>query len=347
MHEDTTIYEAAKYPWARNARSLLKDLDISLKEVDDNPRILKRAQQRLMAALESRLSTPRRSEQSDEYIELTSFFVAKALVDGIGSMYLRRRWATAEAKRAEVYFLKETNAKLASLAKHEFNWQINTEISRIAGRVFSHSLSFSNYLAATAGFHEKEWKLINKRLIDGFVLLRKNETTRVLRAALEKMLLRDIKKVSADFPPRIHEIYAALEEQVRQQTDRMRQEIQGEIIPDAFPPCMAALLNDLEEGRPLSHIARFAITAFLLNVGMDVDGILELFMKAPDFREDLARYQIEHIAGKRGSTVYTSPSCAYMISVRLCVDPDKAEVRRHPLLYYRKRRKWRSKKNTT
>jgi DNA primase large subunit len=282
-------------------------------------------------------------QSDDEYIELTSFFVAKALVDGIGSMFLRRRWATAEAKRAERYLLKESEAKLPQFAQHEFNWQISSA-GRVTSRIFSHRLHFANYLAATAGFHEREWKLVNKRLAKGYVLLRKSETVRVIRAAVEKMLIRDIKKVPANFPPNIQKVYEDIDETVRKQTDRMRQEIQGEIVTEAFPPCMQALLADMNEGKPLSHIARFAITAFLLNIGMDVDSVLELFMRAPDFREDLARYQIEHIAGKRGSTEYTPPSCAYMISVRLCVDPDKAESRRHPLAYYRRRRKWLSKR---
>jgi len=343
MQEDISIHEAAKYPWSVMARSLLKKLDVTLGEVDNNPRIVQRAHDRLLRALDTQRTRTKEMQSDDEYVELTSFFVAKALVDGIGSMFLRRRWATAEAKRAEGYLLKESETKLPQLTQQEFNWQISSA-GRVASRVFSHRLHFSNYLAATAGFHEREWKLVNKRLDNGYVLLRKSETVRVIRAAVEKMLIRDIKKVPANFPPNIQKVYEEIDETVQKQTNRMRQEIQGEIVTEAFPPCMQALLADMNEGKPLSHIARFAITAFLLNIGMDVDSVLELFMRAPDFREDLARYQIEHIAGKRGSTEYTPPSCAYMISVRLCVDPDKAESRRHPLAYYRRRRKWLSKR---
>jgi len=343
MQEDISIYEAAKYPWSVMARSLLKDLDISLTEVDKNPQIIQRAQQRLKDAIEAKSSHKKGSFSDDAYVELTSFFVAKALVDAIGSMYLRRRWATAEARSAEDFLIKESDSKLAQIAKQEFHWQITSNESRLAGRTFAYNVHFTNYLAAAAGFHEREWKLVNKRLTAGFVLLRKTETARVLRAAVEKLLVRDIKKVSADFPSNIQHVYEEMNSVVRKRADRLKQEIEGEIVPEAFPPCMQALLSDMKEGKPLSHIARFAITAFLLNVGMEIDSIVELFMQAPDFREDLARYQIEHIAGKRGSTAYTPPSCAYMISVRLCVDPDKAGTRRHPLNYYRYRRKRLSK----
>ncbi len=343
MQEDISIYEAAKYPWSVMARSLLKQLDVPLAEVDKNLRIVDRAKQRLMDAIETHSPRPKRGLSDDAYAELTSFFIAKALVDAIGSMYLRRRWATIEAKSTEDFLIKESDGKLAQFAKQEFDWQISSNGSRIAGRTYSHSIHFTNYLAAAAGFHEREWKLVNKRLNNGFVMLRKTETARVLRAAVEKLLIRDIKKVPADFPPNIQRVYEEIAVLVQKRADRLKQEIEGEIVSEAFPPCMQALLTDMRQGKPLSHIARFAITAFLLNVGMDVDSIVELFMQAPDFREDLARYQIEHIAGKRGSTAYTPPSCAYMISVRLCVDPDKAGTRRHPLNYYRYRRKQLSK----
>jgi DNA primase large subunit len=343
MQEDISIHEAAKYPWSVMARSLLKEYNILLSEVDNNPRIIQRVEQRLIDALETKAPRKYKVTNDDPYVELTSFFVAKALVDAIASMYLRRRWATAEAKSTEEFLIKETDSKLARIANREFNWQVKRVKSQIAGRLFTHSIHFTNYLSAANELRDLKWKLINKRLSNGFVLLRKTEITRVIRAAVEQLLVRDIKKVDAEFPPHIQEVYDDIDVKVRKRMDRHRQEIEGEITPEAFPPCMQAILSDLKEGKPLSHIARFAVTAFLLNVGMEVDSIIELFMKTPDFREDLARYQIEHIAGKRGSTAYTPPSCAYMLSVRLCVDPDKVGIRRHPLNYYRYRRKRVSK----
>jgi DNA primase large subunit len=344
MSEDKSIREAAKYPWSKDARALLKSSDVSLIDIATNPRVLKRAKQRLLSSLDTKSGRQDFDEDVDDYIELTSFFVAKAIIDAVGSMFLRRRWATVEAKRAEHFLHKESDIKLASIAKHEFGWKLTSEINRVAGREFSHSLHFANYLSSAANFHEREWKLVNKRLIDGLVLLRRGEAARVLGAAIEHLLVSDIKRVKAEFPSNIQQVYEEIEEKVRSRTTRMQQEMNGEILPDAYPPCMKVLLADMKEGKPLSHIARFAITAFLLNVGMDVDSILELFMKTPDFREDLARYQIQHIAGQRGSTAYISPGCPYMVSVRLCTNKDKlCERIRHPLSYYR-RRKWLSKR---
>ena len=60
MQEDISIYEAAKYPWSVMARSLLKQLDVPLAEVDKNLRIVDRAKQRLMDAIETQSPRPKR-----------------------------------------------------------------------------------------------------------------------------------------------------------------------------------------------------------------------------------------------------------------------------------------------
>jgi Ca2+-binding RTX toxin-like protein len=64
---------------------------------------------------------------------------------------------------------------------------------------------------------------------------------------------------------------------------------------------MKALLSDLQKGVNLPHTARFALTSFLANIGLDKEQIMELYRMAPDFREDLTRYQVEHITGGSGA----------------------------------------------
>jgi len=97
---------------------------------------------------------------------------------------------------------------------------------------------------------------------------------------------------------------------------------------------MRALLEEALAGKNLSHSARFALASFLLNIGKTVDEIIEIFRAAPDFREDIARYQVEHIAGLRGSkTKYTPFKCDNMRSLGLC--RWKCRGVKHPLQFYR------------
>jgi DNA primase large subunit len=72
---------------------------------------------------------------------------------------------------------------------------------------------------------------------------------------------------------------------------------------------------------------------------MTVDKLIEMYTSLSDFNQRLTRYQVEHIAGVRGSGVkYTPPSCDTLKTHGLCPGPDEvcASVK-HPLSYYRRK----------
>jgi DNA primase large subunit len=70
-----------------------------------------------------------------------------------------------------------------------------------------------------------------------------------------------------------------------------------------------------------SHKELFTVAAFLVNRGYSTEQILSMLAERPDFNEKIARYQVEHIAGLRGSrTKYRPPSCQTMRSLGLCVE---------------------------
>ena len=78
----------------------------------------------------------------------------------------------------------------------------------------------------------------------------------------------------------------------------------------------------------------------VVNIGHGVDEVLALFRTSPDFNERVARYQVEHLAGLRGSRVkYLPYKCANMRSLGLCADPEGRVCGRvsHPLQYYIRR----------
>jgi len=105
-----------------------------------------------------------------------------------------------------------------------------------------------------------------------------------------------------------------------------------ELAKTAFPPCIKAILETLLAGENLSHHQRFALASFLINIGAEIDAILELFRRSPDFNEKIARYQIEHIAGLRGSRKrYLPYSCATMNSLGLCIADCNVK---NPLVYF-------------
>jgi len=106
-----------------------------------------------------------------------------------------------------------------------------------------------------------------------------------------------------------------------------------------------AILANLKDGVNVPHTARFGVTAFLLNLGLSVDEIIEIYKNSPDFDEERTRYQVVHIAGESGSTRYTAPSCATMRTYGNCVDiDDVCEKINHPLSYYKLKLKLKQKR---
>ena len=118
----------------------------------------------------------------------------------------------------------------------------------------------------------------------------------------------------------------------------MEQQTFTELDISRIPPCIAFILAMTRAGQNVSHIARFAMTSFLVNIGMKVDAVLELFRTSPDFREDLARYQVEHIAGEISGTEYSPLSCDSMQTHGICYRKDALCGKiKHPLSYYEQR----------
>ena len=77
-----------------------------------------------------------------------------------------------------------------------------------------------------------------------------------------------------------------------------------------------------------------------------VDEIVDLFKSAPDFQQDLARYQVRHISGEFGSgKKYSVPACATLQTNHLCRAGDDRICQwvNHPLAYYRAKLRYRPK----
>ena len=113
------------------------------------------------------------------------------------------------------------------------------------------------------------------------------------------------------------------------------------VVQGAFPPCINALYADAAQSHHLSHIGRFTLTSFLVNIGITPEGLNDMFKTFSDYNERLTRYQIEHIAGERGSgTKYTCPQCSVLQTHGVCKNRDETcRLIYHPLAYYKRKQK--------
>jgi DNA primase large subunit len=187
---------------------------------------------------------------------------------------------------------------------------------------------------------EARWRLVNRDVRNGLVRLDAGDVDELLRERIRVILHRQL---PLRVPPGICEHLAAAAGEI---TTLFQEQILvqfGEVSEEAFPPCISALIHAITAGTNLTHMGRFAITAFCHTIGMSTTEIAEIFARAPDFDLERTMYQVEHISGRSG-TEYTPPSCATMRTFGLCTNREKqCEKVNHPLTYYRIRKNQKKK----
>jgi DNA primase large subunit len=332
--------EAAKYPFLRAGLNLLEGLDLQLDELAGPAysKVVDRAKERVVEAI---LDGEGSSHFVDPQTELLSYPIAVMFVTLISEQFLNRRFSLSEAVRAYSLLQREDDDRILDIALNEFEWDIREDPENIDGEVMNLKLSFSDYLRLAAGFHEPKWKLVNRKMEAGFVALTNKEAARLMQVEVEKWVNERVATPS-NFPlplslqTRLDEIKKVFEEN--------RSKLGGSALPDevineAFPPCINYCLEGLMAGRRASHMERFALTSFLVNIGMPVDQMVSFYTDVTDFDESMTRYQIEHIAGLKGNRKkYTPPTCNTLRTHRVCRNADRiCERINHPLSYYRRK----------
>jgi len=336
-----TKSDLAKYPFTPKAAEYMKLLDLKIENLA-NPELkplLDRAENRIEEALKT--SPPEVSYQvrSDD-IEIPSFPVAVMMAAAANNDFIKRRYALAEARRIYNLIKLEDEDAILEVA-NSFKWRIKATERTATYRNYEFTLHFIDFLENAKNFHEKEWKLINRTLWNGWVHLTKQEVARLLqeevRKHVEKKLETDVKSM---LPENVIERVDRLTQTYASRIGKAKfEELPKNAVNAAFPPCVRQLHDGAAAGRHLSHVGRFTLTSFLLRVGLPPDKVVDLFRASADFNERMTRYQVEHIAGARGSrTSYMPPTCDTLRTHGVCPGMDDiCRSIRHPLAYYRKR----------
>lgn len=333
-----TKNDLARYPFIKEAAEYVKTLDLKIEDLakQEYIKILDRAKERVEEAiLHVRVSR----KLGNEEIEILSFPTAIMLAAAAGNSFIKRRYALAEAKQAYNDLKSEPIEKILEIAKN-FKWKIAVANADEAKSPYAFKLHFADYIKNTANMKDKKWKLVNRPLANGNVYLTKSETVRLLSEEIRKHIEKRVEiKENPKMPKKIKETVEKLESLILEKVGKA--EIEGipeTINKEAFPPCIKALYEKASKGHHLSHIGRFTLTSFLTSIGMPEENIIELFKAASDFKERLTRYQVEHIAGERGSrTRYIPPKCETLKTHGVCVDQNElCKTVNHPLKFYKR-----------
>ena len=316
-------------------------LDINELESDFFVPFLDRAEERVRNALLD-VSTYAKTQPQDEprqnEIEIFSFPIAVMLVVGTEESFIKSRYALAEAKRASALLRYEEKEKLLEVADN-FSWDARL-VNDFSLRPYVFALRFPIFLKNATGFHDTNWKLVNHLMINGEVYLTEREVSRLLEEEVRKHIEGKLNTKIKSLPPTIMARVNQLRQLAAEKREQIRlEEMPERVVMEAFPPCIKGIYDRVAAGRPASHIGRFALTSFMLSVGMTAEDVFKFFHSVSDFNERMTRYQIEHIAGTRGSgTKYTPPNCATFRTHGICISPEpECRGAVNPLVCYKRK----------
>jgi len=319
----------AKYPFISSAREWVKKEGVRVEEIlfdEIYERARGRGAERVMQALERGLikDVPL-LEEADFIMEIFSYPVARMIVVASGSDYVIRRYSLAESKRAYEN-LKNENIEFIERMAAEFGIRMN-----------GNRMYFVDYLRYAPTWDIK-WKLVNRELRKGEIILEKHELARLLQEAIRKKIYSELLYMYP--PPEIKKAFGDIIEKIKAKVSfKEEKERIDEVDARFFPPCIKNLISATKSGVNVPHVGRFTLVTFLNALGMSIDEILKIFSSSPDFNPEKTRYQIEHITGKISGTDYTPPKCDTIRTWGLCFPDEICKRIRHPLSYYRLKRR--------
>jgi DNA primase large subunit len=327
--------DLAKYPFLNEAGEYLRESGFGWEELErpDMKGLIDRAVERVEMEVSGGVY-----EKLDKYeIEILTFLVSLIIVKSIGLEPVNKKFALAEARRAEK-FLTEDLRRQSETQKRSLFAKIFDDLFRMKievaedGRLFK--VGVADYLSRSSHFHEQEWKMINRLVDKGQVYLDADETVRLVRNELSILIYDKIKAMTLPtLPPAIRSRAEELRSRLAP-----RYEYRATTVTD-YPPCVKHALEVMVKGENLPHSARVMLATYMLAVGKPVDEIVAMYENAPDFNEKITRYQVEHLAGMKGSrTKYSVPACDKLRNENLCFATAECDGIINPVQFGRKRK---------
>lgn len=336
MKLEISKYELAKYPFLLKARDYIKELGYDINMIDESmAKVLDKSVKRIWIALDKKSNqTNVYNELSDVDEEIISFLLSLIILRVIGINGASKRFALAEAMRIEEFLKNDLENEDENvrylLLEYIFRDAVGLEVIN-ENNIYK--IRVAEYLKRAVRFHDKYWKLINRDVYDGYVHLDSHDIVRLIREEISIIIYDRINKISVKNIPDSIKSRAENFRSILMNDTRFKQSIR---TTREYPPCITHILEMLEKGDNPSHTARFLLATYMLAIGKGIDEVCSLFEQAPDYNEKVTRYQVEFLAGKRGSNKsYNCPNCEKVASQNLCYRNDDCDNIKSPLQFKR------------
>lgn len=340
----------------------MKERDIGIEEMlsDRFENIHEKAFRRIDEAIDGVpvVAEYKKSREESES-ELLAYPAARFMVASIGDANLVKWFSHHEGARAYEYMKKEGNEVVLALGEElelstmpppagaarsgkdttPVRYRVRSPGERPPPSQNSFWLRFPEYLQARRNISGVPWDLVNKRLVSGLVEVEREHYIRLLqekvRGRVEDGLYNKV-AVPKDSP--VWVLVQRLMQKVEGRRKRYSPTDLGKLTITRMPPCMRQIIGMSQVGENMPHHARFALVTFLNAAGLSREDIFKVFTTAPDFKEEIVRYQIDHITGASSSTSYSVPNCDTMKTGGICYDPDSLcgmEWMTNPFIYFK------------
>jgi len=213
------------------------------------------------------------------------------------------RYANGEIRRATRY-LRENESELSKICD-EFGMEYK-----------GFSMSLKSYLKYIP--KGRECRLLSQNIREGYILLDPNKFLAVAAEAVRRA-------IETGLPVRAHTVPTELKKDIEEAAAEVKESIKGLKLTEPseaaiaagigtkMAPCMQRIIDKARSGENISHMARVAITTYLLKKSFPADFIVEVISHTPNFNEKVTRYQIDFIK-KKG---YNATSCMNLDSYGL------------------------------
>ncbi|MDD4468017.1 MAG: hypothetical protein WC122_02690 [archaeon] len=317
---------AQKFPFTQKAKSVLKDLNISIDDVSEGA--IKKAalivsRSFLGGALVFDSINPSKSVLE---LEIISFPIAKMFVSSMKTPNIIEKFS--------LFYYKNT---FNNLVENESSFDLSIQLADDFGLKYVLTeengfveVDLLDYLKIF--FIDSESKVINKQVYNGKVLLNQNDFARFLSELAYLKIFSSLPIPQNNIPKNIVSLSRSIDSQlVVMEKKSFDLKLVGKIEPSFFPPCMFALYTDQLAGKKLTYSARLALASFLYQLGMSKTELVTLFSKSPDFKKSIVDYHISRIFEKELS----APGCKKLAENGLKVkECGKVCKYKHPMQFY-------------
>ncbi len=263
---------------------------------------------------------------------LTIWFLKALNINVLTTRVINRTRDILEAE------LRSTRTGSEDILSYAGAMGINCELSLDEERYLIPVTQFITFSSRISG---PRYRLVNQAVSNGKVLCSRELASKIIRESFVRKAFEAYSSITReDAVNNTGPAKEILDDLMKMIEERgITQDVQlGTVDYAIFPPCIKEYISQMKDGVNLPHMARFTLVSFLHKVGMNSDEIIALFRTAPDFKEKLTTYQVNHVTGQTSSTEYSPPKCTVLQSNHLCYRGEdticNSKWLKHPLQYY-------------